>query len=114
LGGASRPRSGLELTKKRKIEQGGTGKGRYYTLAREIYTLMKSSINYDKDKILDRESVKLKILSILKDRRLTNRDIRQITGYDRQQVIRLMRELEIEGVKITGRGMGAYYSLNRD
>jgi len=56
----------------------------------------------------------MRILSILKERNLTNAEIRQMTDMDRQQVLRLMRELEADGVQIKGSGRGAYYCLSKD
>ena len=37
-----------------------------------------------------------------------------ITGLDRQQVLRLIRELEPHGVKINGVGRGAYYYFHKE
>jgi ATP-dependent DNA helicase RecG len=53
---------------------------------------------YFRGKPFLRLSLFFKILSILKDRKLTNREIRQITGLSRYQVIKLIHELEAEGV----------------
>lgn len=93
------------------IESGGTLNKRYYTMARAVYAEIGSDAEYERDKRLDRESIKLRILSILKDRNLTNREIRQITGLSRYQVIRLMHELETEGVKMEIKGKQSYYYL---
>lgn len=76
--------------------------------------MLKKGVEYDRDKRLDKESIKMRILSILKERNLTNAEIRQMTGMDRQQVLRLMRELETDGVRIKGSGRGAYYCLSED
>ena len=58
-------------------------------------------------------SAKAIILSTLKDRdQLTNSEIRQITSFNSKKVIRLMKELEREGVKLTGKGRGSYYYLD--
>ncbi|WP_078060181.1 MULTISPECIES: hypothetical protein [Gracilibacillus] len=57
-------------------------------------------------------------MSILKtDRSLTNKEIRQLTGMNRKQVQRLIKELEHDGVKVVGRGAGTKYTYdqgNRD
>lgn len=76
--------------------------------------MLKKGVEYDRDKRLDKESIKMRILSILKERNLTNAEIRQMTGMDRQQVLRLMRELQTDGVRIKGSGRGAYYCLSKD
>ncbi|KAB3530300.1 transcriptional regulator [Alkaliphilus pronyensis] len=94
------------------VESGGTVKKKYYSLTRETYAMLERGIEYDRDKRLDRESIKMRILSILRERNLTNTEIRQMTGMDRQQVLRLMRELETNGVKIKGVGRGAYYTID--
>lgn len=94
------------------VESGGTVKKKYYSLTRETYAMLERGVEYDRDKRLDRESIKMRILSILRERNLTNTEIRQMTGMDRQQVLRLMRELETNGVKIEGVGRGAYYTID--
>jgi len=102
----------------RSIEQvreiRGTVKKKYYSLTREVYSMLQKGIEYDRDKRLDKEAIKMRILSILKERNLTNAEVRHMTGMDRQQVLRLMRELEADGVQIKGSGRGAYYCLSRD
>jgi ATP-dependent DNA helicase RecG len=96
------------------IKSGGTVKKKYYSLTREVYSMLQKGIEYDRDKRLDKEAIKMRILSILKERNLTNAEVRHMTGMDRQQVLRLMRELEADGVQIKGSGRGAYYYLSRD
>jgi len=96
------------------IKSGGTVKKKYYSLTREVYSMLQKGIEYDRDKRLDKEAIKMRILSILKERNLTNAEVRHMTGMDRQQVLRLMRELEADGVQIKGSGRGAYYCLSRD
>lgn len=96
------------------IKSGGTVKKKYYSLTREVYSMLEKGVEYDRDKRLDKESIKMRILSILKERNLTNAEIRQMTSMDRQQVLRLMRELEADGVQIKGSGRGAYYCLSKE
>ena len=76
--------------------------------------MLEKGVEYDRDKRLDKESIKIRILSILKERNLTNAQIRQMTGMDRQQVLRFMHEIEMDGVQIKGGGRGAYYCLYKD
>ena len=94
------------------IESIGRGKGRYYTLSRSAYELLKGDMQYERQQSLDKEAVKIRVLSILKkdrDRSLTNKEIRQLTGMNRKQVQRLIKELEPDGVKVVGRGAGTKY-----
>ena len=68
-------------------------------------------MRYERQQDLDVEAVKIRILSILKERHLTNKEIRQMTGMTSKQVQRLIKELETDGVKITGHGAGTKYIL---
>lgn len=40
---------------------------------------------------------------------LSNAEVRGVTGYTRQQVNRLIRDLEAESVRMNGHGRGARY-----
>jgi len=92
------------------IESFGRGKGRYFTLSRSAYELLKGDMQYERRQGLDKEAVKIRILSILKtDRSLNNKDIRQLTGMNRKQVQRLVKELEADGLKVIGKGAGTKY-----
>ncbi|WP_407271896.1 RNA-binding domain-containing protein [Radiobacillus sp. PE A8.2] len=92
------------------LESIGRGKGRYFTLSRTAYELLKGELQYERQQILDKEAVKIRILSILKtDRSLTNKEIRKLTGMNQKQVQRLIKELEPDGVKIVGKGAGTKY-----
>lgn len=95
----------------RLIQSGGTINKRYYSLTRDMYSLLEKGVDYDRDKRLDKESIKMRVLSILKERNLKNVDIRQMTGMDRFQVIRLMKEMEQEGVKLKNKGKHSFYYL---
>lgn len=92
------------------IDAIGRGKGRYYTLSRFAYDMLKGSMTYERKQILDKEAMKMRILSVLKDRPLKNQEVRQMTGLDRQQVNALIHD--IEGVKVIGHGRGAKYVLD--
>lgn len=92
------------------LESIGRGKGRYFTLSRNAYEMLKGEMKYERQQRLDKEAVKIRILSILKtDRSLTNKEIRLLTGMNRKQVQRLIQELEPDGVKVIGRGAGTKY-----
>ncbi len=97
----------------RLIQSGGTVKKRYYSLTREMYALLQKGVDYDRDRRLDKESVKMRILSILKERNLSNHEVRQMTGLGRYQVIRLMKELEEENVKLENKGKHSFYYLDK-
>lgn len=69
-----------------------------------------NELQYERQQILDKEEVKIRILSILKtDRSLTNKEIRQLTEMNQKQVQRLIKELELDGVKIVGKGARTKY-----
>lgn len=88
----------------------GRGRGTKYRLARRHSALIETTEG-DHDFWLDEESVRLRVLAILPERgRLTNAEIRRLSGYSRTQVLKLMRSLREEGlVRIRGRGRGAHY-----
>ena len=89
----------------------GRGRGTTYRFARRHAALVQTSGAADDELWLDEESVRLRLLRVLPERgRLSNAEIRRITGYSRTQVLRLMRSLRAEGlVGLRGRGRGAHY-----
>ena len=100
------------------VERGGTGRGTYWTLAPEVHARLAMPGHPERDRRLDWEAMKTRVLSVLKQRGereggggLSNREIRQITHLDRNQVYRLMLELrkEQDGVGQLGKGRGARY-----
>lgn len=93
------------------IEAIGRGKGRYYKLTRFAYSYLEDETKYERNLSLDKEAIKIRILSILKQKKLTNKEIRNMTGLDTKQVFRLIKELEDDGVIIDGRGAGTKYIL---
>jgi len=95
------------------IEAVGRGTGRYYTLSSYSATQLKGEMSYERNVVLDIEKVKIQLLSILEKKVLTNKEIRQLTGWSRQKVYDLMKELSNEKkVEIIVRGRGSYYQLN--
>ncbi|WP_338778632.1 RNA-binding domain-containing protein [Metabacillus sp. FJAT-52054] len=94
------------------VEPVGRGKGRYYTLSRHSYDLLKENMKYERQQSLDKEAVKIRILSILKERPLSNKEIRQLTGMNSKQVQRLITELRPDGVELRGKGPGTRYLYN--
>lgn len=96
------------------IEPVGRGRGRYYTLTRSAYELLKGNMIYERQQSLDKEAIKIRLLSILKERDLSNREIRKMTGLTSKQVQRVVKDLTADGVKVVGHGMGARYVLDRE
>ena len=94
------------------IEHGGFGKSTYYRLTRVAMDQLGKSLGYDRDKRLDREAIKTRVLSILHDRQLSNKEIREISQMKRQNVVELMNDLRAEGlVDVTGLGRSAKWFL---
>lgn len=98
------------------IERGGTGRGTYWILRPELHHRLSAPGHPERDRRIDWEAAKTRVLSILKQRAergepgLRNAEVRQIAHFDRQQVNRLIHELEAEGhVRIEGHGRGAKY-----
>lgn len=99
------------------LERGGSGRGTYWTLRSDLHLQLSVPGHPDRDRRIDWESAKTRVLSILKQRAargepgLTNADIRKISRMDRNQAARLMRELRQENAEIPapGRGRGARY-----
>ncbi|MHA6261440.1 ATP-binding protein [Sporosarcina sp. CAU 1771] len=95
----------------RLLEAVGRGKGRYYTLAKATSDILKDKMSYERQVNLDDEAVKMRILTLLKDDDLTNQDIRNMTGWDRKKVYNIVKQLESSGVRMTGMGRAAKYTL---
>ena len=96
------------------LDRGGTGRGTYWSLRPEIHRRAAGVGHPDRDRRIDWEAAKTRVLSILKLRAasgesgLSNADIRNLTRYDRNQVKRFMGELKDEGsVGLSGRGRSA-------
>ncbi|MHB0869752.1 MAG: ATP-binding protein [Chloroflexota bacterium] len=96
------------------IERGGTGRGTYWILRPDLHKRLSAAGHPERDRRIDWEAAKTRVLSVLRqraDRRetgLTNAEIRQITHLDRNQVLRLMRELMKEEPRIVAPGRGRY------
>ena len=66
----------------------------------DILDALKEEMSYERQVNLDDEAVKMRILTLLKDRDLNNHDIRQITGWNRKKVHQIIKELEPSGYQI--------------
>jgi ATP-dependent DNA helicase RecG len=95
------------------LERGGTGRGTYWILCHDIHGRLSAPGYPERDRRIDWESAKTRVLSVLKQRAergqpgLSNAEIRSLTHYDRGQVKRLMAQLQAEGsAQLIGRGRG--------
>ncbi len=96
------------------LRRGGSGRGTYWTLDAGLYARLGAPGHPDRDRRVDWEAAKTRVLSILRQRAergepgLTNAEIRQITRLDRAQVVRLMAELRREDPCVLSPGRGKY------
>ncbi len=100
------------------LERGGSGTGTYWTLRPDLHRRLAGQGHPEKNRRLEFEAAKARVHSVLLQRQkrgeggLTNAEVRAFTHLDRQQVLRLLRELKEEGlVDIVGRGRGARFLL---
>jgi ATP-dependent DNA helicase RecG len=96
------------------FERGGTGRGTYWSLRPDLHRRLSAAGHPERDRRLDWEAAKTRVLSVLRQRSLrdepglTNAEVRAITHLDRRQVKRLMDELRNEGqVTVIGQGRPA-------
>lgn len=102
----------------RYLERGGTGRGTYWTLHRDLRRRLLPESTAGGIARTDWEAAKTRVLSVLRQKAranepgLRNSDLRALTRFDRNQVFRLMRELRDENqhLKLTGRGQGARHA----
>lgn len=89
----------------------GRGRGTSYRLARHLSDLLRGRDATDLEVPLDDEAVSLRVQAVLGERgRLTNADVRRLSGCSRMEVVRLMNVLREGGlVELAGRGRGAHY-----
>jgi ATP-dependent DNA helicase RecG len=89
----------------------GRGRGTSYRLARRLSDRLRGATETSRDVPLDAEAVALRVQAVLVERgRLTNAEVRRLSGYSRAEVLRLVRSLQEEGlVDLDGRGRGAHY-----
>jgi ATP-dependent DNA helicase RecG len=89
----------------------GRGRGTAYQFARGFSDLVRGRLATDDGIPFDQEAVRLRIQAILSERgRLTNAEVRRLSGYSRIQALRLMRRLQDEDlVSFVGLGRSAHY-----
>ncbi len=92
------------------LERGGSGRGTYWTLRPEIHHRLAGPGHPERDRRIDWEAAKTRILSVLMERArreepgISNAEIRQITHYDRNQARRLMQDLIRENPQVRQSG----------
>ena len=92
------------------LERGGTGRGTYWMLRRDLHNRISAAGHPERDRRIDWEAAQTRVLSVLMERAkrgecgLSNAEIRQITHYDRNQVRRLMMELMEETSSVEQQG----------
>lgn len=97
------------------LERGGVGRGTWWRLKPGLHRRLEGRGNAERDQRVDADVAKTRVLNMLKQRHrrgergLTNAEVRAVTGYTRQQVNRLIHELEVESVRLIGHGRGATY-----
>jgi ATP-dependent DNA helicase RecG len=97
------------------LERGGAGRGTWWRLKPALHRRLDGAGHAERDQRIDIDVAKTRVLNILKQRQqrgqagLSNGEVREVTGYTRQQVNRLIHELEAESVSMVGHGRGARY-----
>lgn len=94
----------------------GRGRGTRYELSRPLSERLRGRGLTHADHPLEAEGVRLRVLELLREReRLTNAEIRDFSGYSRQQVLALEKALERAGlIELHGYGRGAYITLVKE
>lgn len=102
------------------LERGGVGRGTWWRMKPALHRKLDGLGNAERDQRIDWDVAKTRVLNMLKQRAkrgefgLSNAEVREVTAYDRQQVNRLIHELETENVRLTGHGRGARYEYKGD
>lgn len=97
------------------LERGGAGRGTWWRLKPTLHRRLEGVGHAERDQRIDIDVAKTRVLNMLKQRQqrgqagLSNAEVREVTGYTRQQVNRLIHELEAESVRMMGHGRGARY-----
>lgn len=103
-----------ELERMEIVKSIGKGRGRFFELTMTAHKMLVNGITYDRDKSLDIEAIKIRILTILKERPLSNKEISQMGDLTRNQTYFIMKSLKGEGLVYTeGHGGGAKWFIKR-
>lgn len=103
------------------IEHGGTTRGTYWCMAPELYDRLINGGQGEARRRIVWDAAKTRVLSILMERAsrgeqgLSNKEIRQITRFSRNQAYGLIKELRQENpqIKLLGRGKYARYAFTK-
>ncbi len=88
------------------VEHGGVGRGTYWSMHPDLYNRLSGDDQGEVRRRIDWEAAKTRVLSILVERSrrgeqgMSNQEIRQVTRFDRNQVRRLMQELQHENQRL--------------
>jgi ATP-dependent DNA helicase RecG len=99
------------------LERGGSGRGTWWRMKPALHKRLNGMGHAERNQRIDWDVAKTRVLNMLKQRAkrgelgMSNAEVREVTGYDRQQVNRLIHELEPEAVQLTGHGRGARYAF---
>ena len=103
-----------ELERIEVVKSIGKGRGRFFELTMTAHKMLVEGISYERDKTLDIEAIKVRVLSLLKERPLTNKEISRIGDLTRNQAYFLMKNLKEEGLVYTdGHGGSAKWHLKQ-
>jgi ATP-dependent DNA helicase RecG len=100
----------VRLEQEGLLEHGGSGRGTYWAMRPDVYKSLSGEGHPERDRRIDWEAAKTRILSVLIERArrgepgLSNKEIRQIIHFDRNQARRLMLELMKENPKVAQEG----------
>lgn len=99
---------GTLVTQWRIIEPCGAGRGRYYRLSLGAYRVLLDVLSYHLDDRVTKETARANVLKALRAGPLTNAQVRELTGLDRNRAWLLMHSLAQEGfVEPVGHGRGS-------
>ena len=102
------------------LERGGSGRGTWWRMKPALHKRLDGMGHAERNQRIDWDVAKTRVLNMLKQRAkrgelgMSNSEVREVTGYDRQQVNRLIHELEPEAIRLTGHGRGARYAFIGD
>lgn len=101
----------VSLREQGYLKPRGRGRGTSYSLVQHLSERLRGGDAADLELEIDRENVRLRLLTVLrKRRRLTNADVRRLGGLSRDEALRLIQQLRSEElVTLVGRGRGAHY-----
>lgn len=100
-----------QLRERGYLVPAGSGRGAPYRLAPGPARRLNAQLRSEDQNWVNTEELKLRLLRILRERgRLTNAEVRAISGYSRAQAREFMATLREEGqVALVGRGRAAHY-----